>query len=376
MMELPTFLPIHIPESIAESVTVRVQYSPATQISWPRAVALAFAFAISVTSPLPAESQGTPDAQTAPLTRSISPYSITGSVVDQDGAVIANATIMLTQPEASVQKTISAGDGTFNFLHVRTGSFELTVEAPTFASKKISGEMHVGQPYWAPPIQLSPATKIEVEVAETQEQIAEEQIHVEEQQRVLGFIPNFYVSYEPNPVPLNVRQKFQLAWKASINPASFGIAAFFAGLEQADNFYSGYGQGWQGYGKRLGATYADSVSGTFIGGAIFPTVFKQDPRYYYKGAGTRNSRVRYALASAFRCKGDNGKWQPNYSSMLGGLASGALSNLYYPAANRNGVALTFENTLIGIGGNSLGAVFQEFFVRKFTPHTNPPDPMK
>jgi hypothetical protein len=210
--------------------------------------------------------------------------------------------------------------------------------------------------------------------AETQEQIADEQLHIEEQQRVLDVIPNFYVSYEPDPAPLNARQKYRLAWKASINPFSFGIAAVFAGLEQSDNFYSGYGQGLQGYGKRLGATYADSVSGTFIGGAILPSVFKQDPRYYYKGTGTRKSRLLYALAAGFRCKGDNGHWQPNYSSMLGSLASGALSNAYYPASNRNGVALTFENALIGIGGSSITAVVQEFFLRKFTPHANQPPP--
>lgn len=325
--------------------------------------ALLYAFIILVSSFCPAQEPSTPNAPAQPGT-------ITGTVVDKDGAVIAGASITLKQPETPTQKVISAGDGTFGFSSVHPGPFELTVDAVGFATEKTSGTLQPGLPYWSPPIQMRPAARIEVEAAETQEQIAAEQLHVEEQQNVLGFIPNYYVSYESSPVALTVHQKYQLAFKSAFNPLSFGIAAVAAAVEQADNFYSGYGQGWQGYGKRLGATYADSVSGTFIGQAILPSILKQDPRYYWKGVGTGRSRFLYALASSFRCKGDNGKWQPNYSNMLGDLASGGLSNAYYPASNRNGVGLTFANAAIGIGEGSIEAVFQEFVVRKFTPHLN------
>jgi len=319
-----------------------------------------------------AQSQGTAIYQPAQNP----PATITGTIVDQDGAVILNASIVLSQPGNPPQKTQSGNNGTFTFPNVAPGPFELAADAPGFATQKTSGTLLPGQPYWLPPIQLTAATKIEVNVAETQEQIAEEEIHVEETQRVFGVIPNYYVTYEPNPVPLDVRQKYQLAWKSSINPVSFGIAALFAGLEQVDNYYSGFGKGWQGYGKRLGANYADSVSGTFIGGAILPSVFKQDPRYYYQGTGTRKSRLRHALAASVVCMGDNGRWQPNYSNMLGALASGALSNAYYPASNRNGVGLTFANAAIGIAGSSFAAVVQEFFLRKLTSHSSGSHPVQ
>ena len=322
--------------------------------------------ALGTTTPAFAQSQATAISQQA----SGPPTSITGTIVDKDGAVIPNASVALSQPGGPLQKTKSGSNGTFTLPNAAPGPFELTVDAPGFATQQTSGTLLPGQPYWLPPIQLTPATKIEVDVAETQEQIAEEEVRVEETQRVFGVLPNYYVTYEPKPAPLNMRQKYQLAWKASINPVSFGVAAFIAGLEQVDNYYSGFGQGWQGYGKRLGANYADSVSGTFIAGAILPSVFRQDPRYYYKGRGTRKSRLLHALAASVICKGDNGHWQPNYSNMLGALASGALSNAYYPASNRNGVGLTFENALIGIGGSSLNAVVQEFFLRKLTSHSH------
>lgn len=141
-----------------------------------------------------------------------------------------------------------------------------------------------------------------------------------------------------------------------------------AGIQQAQNNFRGYGQGAQGYGKRYGAAYADLVSGTFIGGAILPAVLKQDPRYFYKGTGSDGSRVMYALASSVICKGDNGHWQANYSNIAGSLAAGGISNLYYPASDRNGVGLTFETALIGIGVTSAVNLLQEFVIPKLTPN--------
>jgi hypothetical protein len=302
------------------------------------------------------------------------PGSITGTVVDKDGDVVSNASVVLTQAGSNPRELHSGGDGSFIFVNVAPGPFEIAVNAPGFATQQQSGVLQTGQDYVSAPVQLVVATTIEVEVNGNPEVVAEQQIHVEEKQRVLGVIPNFYVSYVPDAAPLNTRQKFQLGWKSTIDPFSLGIAAFIAGVEQADNEFSGYGQGAQGYAKRFGASYADLVSGTFIGSAILPSLFKQDPRYFYKGTGSRKSRFFYAVANAVICKGDNGRWQPNYSNMLGSLAAGGISNLYYPASNRNGVGLTFENALIGIGGSAASAVVQEFFLRKITPHAQDPQP--
>jgi hypothetical protein len=214
----------------------------------------------------------------------------------------------------------------------------------------------------------------EVRVVPSRIEVAEEQIKEQEKQRVLGFIPNFYVSYVQDAVPLSSKQKFELAWKTTVDPVTFGMNAVIAGVEQAQNDFSGYGQGAQGYAKRYGASYADFVTDTFIGSAILPSLLKQDPRYFYKGSGSRRSRVLYALANAVICKGDDGHWQANYSSILGSLASGGISNLYYPAKDRNRVGLTFENALIGIGAGAVENLLQEFVIRKLTPNIPNHDP--
>jgi hypothetical protein len=190
---------------------------------------------------------------------------------------------------------------------------------------------------------------------------------VEEQQRVFGVLPNFYVSYVPNAAPLDAKQKFKLAGRTVVDPFTFVFVAGAAGVEQAQNHFRGYGQGAQGYAKRFGAGYADTVAGTFIGSAILPSLLKQDPRYFYKGTGSTSSRFLYALANAVICKGDNGRWQPNYSNVLGNLAAGGISNLYYPPQDRDGAGLTLENGAIGIGATAVSNIFQEFIIRKLTP---------
>jgi hypothetical protein len=295
--------------------------------------------------------------------------SINGTVIDQDGAVIENAKITVTAGSFTSQLE-SGADGGFNFTNVPSGPFQLSISAPGFATQSKSGVLQGEQDYLVPEIKLVVATNVEINVSQTQEEVAAEQLHVEEKQRVLAVIPNYYVTYLPDAAPLTARQKFQLGWRFSVDPVSFVIAGVIAGAEQANNSFSGYGQGAQGYGKRFGAAYADFVSGTFFGNMLLPAVFKQDPRYFYKGTGSRKSRLFYALANAVICKGDNKRWQPNYSSVLGSLASGGLSNLYYPASNRNAVGLTFENTAIGIAGSAGSAVVQEFFLRKFTTHAH------
>jgi len=289
--------------------------------------------------------------------------SITGSVIDKDGAEIPNASVALKIGTFSTQ-SVSGGDGTFIFKDVPAGSFEMTVSATGFANQAQTGTLQPGETHAIPPVQLVVATTVEVNVSQTREEIAEEQIHLQEQQHILGVIPNFYVSYDPEAQRLNSRQKLELGWKFTFNPVMFGIAGVVAGIQQANNTFSGYGQGAQGYAKRFGAAYADFASGTLFGNVVFPVLLKQDPRYFYKGTGTRKSRFFYAVANAVICKGDNGHWQPNYSSVMGSLAAGGLSNLYYPPESRNGVGLTFENSLFGIGGSAAAAVIQEFLIRK------------
>jgi hypothetical protein len=305
--------------------------------------------------------------------------SVHGVVLNRDGAVYEGAHVALAEAgpitgnglgasEAAVRTVTTDSNGRFNFDSVPPGAFKLTVSSNGFATRVVTGALGAGESYEAKEIVLAlSSASTEVDVTATREEIATEELRQEVTQRVLGVIPNFYVTYVPNAPPLTRKQKYSLAWKSSIDPVTFLAVGFFAGVEQATNSFAGYGQRTEGYAKRFGAGYADGFIGTMIGGAILPAWWKQDPRYFYKGTGTTRSRVEYAIANAVVCKGDNGHWQANYSGILGGLAAGGISNLYYPLSDR-GAALTFENALINTGMSAVGNLFQEFVVRRLTPH--------
>jgi hypothetical protein len=296
--------------------------------------------------------------------------SISGRVVDATGAFIVGARVSITLKDPYPNgEVLSGDDGQFSFVNLPPGPFRLTITAPGFATQTFTGTLGSGEIYTVPQTTLAIASAAtEVRVVPTRIEVAEDEIKEEEKQRVLGVIPNFYVTYLPNAVPLSSKQKFELAWKTTVDPVNFGITGVIAGVQQAQNDFSGYGQGAQGFAKRYGASYADFVVGTFVGSAVLPSLLKQDPRYFYKGTGSKRSRILYALANAVICKGDNGHWQANYSSILGSLAAGGISNLYYPAKNRDGAELTFENALIGIGASAAANLLQEFLIRKLTPN--------
>jgi hypothetical protein len=295
--------------------------------------------------------------------------NISGTVVDRSGALVAGARVRLTRENRPLnEEAVTDDNGRFSFLNVAPGHFQLTVNAEGFAAQMSSGTLLDGEIQTVPRITLPIAANItSVQVSLSPTEVAEAQVKDEEKQRVFGVIPNFYVTYDPHPLALTAKQKYELAWKTTVDPVNFAIIGGIAGVQQAQNSFSGYGQGAQGYAKRYGAAYADVAVGTFLGSAVLPSLLKQDPRYFYKGSGSKPSRILYAIVNSVVCKGDNGRWQANYSNILGNLAAGGISNLYYPAQNRNGTELTFENAAIGTGATAAANLMEEFLIRRLTP---------
>ena len=252
------------------------------------------------------------------------------------------------------------------FVSVVAGAaYQVKVTAKDFVDWASTGiTLASGQSKIVDSIKLQVATeRTTVDVHYDPLEIATEQFKAEEKQRVFGIIPNFYVSYESDPAPLTAKMKFKLALKVSVDPVTAAGVFLVASAKQAGNSPK-YGQGWGPYGERVGATAADGFTDVMIGGAILPSLLRQDPRYFYQGTGTTGSRIRHAMFSPFVARGDNGSWQPNYSSLGGDLASSALANVYYPRSNR-GAGLIFGN--FAITAERIGAsLAQEFLIGKFT----------
>ena len=311
------------------------------------------------------ESQSTPYSDASES----SAVNISGTVKNINGDIVPNATITLDGPLPDDHRTtLSSDGGAFQFDGLQAGlPYRVSVEAKgleSWNSQPII--LSPGQFFLLNDIRLKvPVLIASVTVYGTREQIATEQVTVAEKQRVFGVIPNFYVTYDSNPVPLTTRLKFRLAFKSYTDVVTPIGVAFMAGIYQAADMLD-YGQGAEGYAKRVGAGMADTATDEFLGGAILTSLFHQDPRYFYQGTGTKKSRTFHALSSPFVCKGDNGKTQPNFSSLGGDLGSGAISNLYYPESNR-GANLMFQGFAITTGVRMVNGILQEFLIRKFTP---------
>jgi hypothetical protein len=295
---------------------------------------------------------------------------ISGTVLDTNGVIIQDAHVVLTTRNGSIEHVTQSGpNGQFSFDGLSPGSFKLRVTAKgmgTYVSPLIS--LEAGEMYIATQVVLPiEAIATNITVYGDKDELAEEQVHIAVEQRVFGIVPNFYSTYDWNAPPLGTKQKFQLALRSEIDPVTFAGVAGIAGAEQYHGTFPGYGGGLEGYGKRYGAAYANSISGRMFGSAIFPSLFHQDPRYFYKGRGSIQSRTLYALATAVITKDDNGRWKPNYSHVLGNFVAGGLSNLYYPESSR-GWALMVNTGLIGTGFNAADNVIREFLLKAITSH--------
>jgi hypothetical protein len=293
---------------------------------------------------------------------------VAGTVTDSDGALIPGATVTLAGPPAQDARTVTAGsDGHFSFNNVPAGiTFHVIVKAEGFGNWN-SQELvpNPGQTLDLPPIQLSVAAVATSVAAETIEQIATEQTNAEEHQRVLGIVPNFYVVYDHQFAPMTTPLKYRLAWRTATDVVTIGSDGVLAGIDQASGTSPHYRQGIAGFGERYGATYAGSFADVMIGGAVLPSLFHQDPRYFYQGTGTKKSRLFHAVEAPFVAKGDNGRWQPNYSSIGGDLVSSSLTNLYYPQQDR-GAGVVFRGALEVTGGRIVNTLAQEFLLKHFT----------
>jgi hypothetical protein len=263
---------------------------------------------------------------------------IMGTITDISNLPIPGAAVELHACDSDDVRSVAANEnGFFQFAAVAPGHpYQVSIHPAGFAE-------------WDSPVfnvdagqsKIMDVSNMRIEEVQTtitvtpasSREIATKQVNAEEKQRGFGIIPNFYAIYDADPAPMDAGLKFRLALRVAEDPFTFTGVAMLAGAGQATDSPA-FVQGAKGYGERFGVNYANSVTDIMLDGAILPSLFHQDPRYYYQGTGTSKSRVAHVIASLFVTKGDNGRLQPNYSALGGDLTSAAISNLYYPRSNR------------------------------------------
>jgi hypothetical protein len=181
----------------------------------------------------------------------------------------------------------------------------------------------------------------------------------EEHPRLFWIIPTYRVSNSKAPVSMSSPEKFRLFVSNTTDPSTVIYAAFTAGIKQADNKLSGYGQGAGGYGKRLGAGLANATSAGFFRTFLFASLLHEDPRYFRQGSGPIRDRLEHAVIRPVVTRKDSGGRTFNWSGLLGSIAASSLSNAYYPVTDR-GVGPTFRRVATGIPISVIDNLIHEF----------------
>ena len=293
--------------------------------------------------------------------------SLTGTVEDMHGKPIAGVVVTAAKDNEAAKTATVDEKGAFTISGLRPGAYTVSITLPG-RSPQLATQVTLGtrEEQELPIVtERNPHSTTTVQVSADLTQVATAQVHLQEKQRILGIVPNFYTSYLWDSAPLTPKLKFQLALRAEIDPIEFLVDAGVAGAEQYHNTFPGYGSGWPGYGKRFGSAYADSAIGAMLGRALFPIWFHQDPRYFYRGTGSVPSRVWYAVSQTVVARGDNGASQPNYSHVLGNFVTAGISNVYRAPGDRS-FNLTMRDALVVTAADAVGNVLREFISRPFT----------
>jgi hypothetical protein len=295
--------------------------------------------------------------------------SIQGTVADSSGAPVYGAVVSLEGADGSRRMTATDAEGAFQITSLTLGEYGVKISAAGF-SDWTSEKVRPSANPESNPVKavLEVATEVTtITVGVSTEEAAAIQLKQELKQRVLGVIPNFYVTYEGNPAPLSPKQKFHLGLRTLVDPTTFAAAGITAGIQQAKNSYHQWGQGSEAFGKRYAAAYGTVATNVVITSSLAESAFHQDPRYFYSGQGTKAHRAWYAVESAFRTKGDNGKWQPPYAGVSGAIAAAEISTLYYPGS-RTQYTLIGRSLMFHFAGLIALNLGEEFLFKKVTRH--------
>jgi hypothetical protein len=179
--------------------------------------------------------------------------------------------------------------------------------------------------------------------------------------RVFGIMPNqLTVEGAKKVTPIPAGEKFKLVAEGAFDPYEFFVVGVLAGIGQATNDSPSWGQGAKGYAIRYGTDFGDQIIGNFMVGAVMPTIFRQDPRYFQLGKGSFWHRFGYALSRTVVTRGDSGKTQFNVSEIAGNGIAGLISNTYHPASDRT-LEQTGQTWATQIGVDAIGFELKEFW---------------
>lgn len=169
--------------------------------------------------------------------------------------------------------------------------------------------------------------------------------------------------------PLTARQKFDVFLHSTYAPRTFANAAIDEAADRAKGRHLNreYETGFRGVGQRYGINLATAETDVFFQRFLFPTLLRQDPRYFRNPDLPFFKRALYAMSRVLITRTDGGGQTFNSSRILSIAASRAVSDLYVPGERQgmHPVAACVSFTLVRDAGMNLVHEFWPDVRRKF-----------
>jgi hypothetical protein len=158
--------------------------------------------------------------------------------------------------------------------------------------------------------------------------------------------------------PLTPLQKAERRALNLIEPETLATSSFSAGIGQLRDKPPQWGEGAEGFGRRVAAAEGYIAVHNSIAFGL-DVAFHLDPRYRRMPQAGFMPRLRNAVTQTFVANKDSGGRMINVSEIGGNFGAGMIANAWEPAGY-NSVANGLERGVIGIGYDVLRNVAREF----------------
>jgi len=145
-------------------------------------------------------------------------------------------------------------------------------------------------------------------------------------------IINWYARFlnGPQVKPLTPREKAQLAARNLLDPFNLVTILADAGISVGSNAHSAYGPAMTGFGRYVGVSFTQDMTGEFFGTFLIPSLVHQDPHYHRMPNAAIPRRVGHAIEQVVWTQGDDGSGMVNYANLAAFAIGDAIGNLYVP----------------------------------------------
>ena len=211
---------------------------------------------------------------------------------------------------------------------VLTGALPLTCTAqntpPTSSDSAQTESQDASKPATDPAVQPAGKDKADAQTS------GQGRVAGTSNDRLFYTLPNFLTLQTKKQLPpMSVGDKFKVVALGTFDYVEYPWWGVLAGISQGTNGNQAFGQGWKAYAMRYGTTAGDSMIENFMVGAVFPSILRQDPRYYQSGQGSFFRRTGYSVSRIVVTRTDSGRTQFNYSEIFGAATAAAISTYSY-----------------------------------------------